>query len=284
MYLNQTCIEVISPTIERGKFRYVLFDFDGTISLIREGWQQVMVPMMAETLARTPQAEPLPEILRLVEQYVHRSTGMQTIYQMIWLTDEVGRRGGRGLEPLAYKDIYNEQLLARIRQRIEDLQAGRARPEDWMVPGARQVLENLRRLGCTLICASGTDHEYMAAEAKLLGVADYFNGGLHGATNDYKNFSKKILIDRIIEDYHLAGSQFLAFGDGYVEIEDTKSVAGVAVGVATDEQTRSGVNPAKRTRLIEAGADVIIPDFRQQDALLDWLFPGETDDVEISAV
>jgi phosphoglycolate phosphatase-like HAD superfamily hydrolase len=134
------------------------------------------------------------------------------------------------------------------------------------------VLENLRQRGCTLFCASGTDHEYLTVEAELLGVAQYFNGGLHGATNDYRNFSKKILIDRIIEDYHLAGSEFLTFGDGYVEIEDTKSVAGVAVGVASDEARRSGINPTKRTRLIEAGADVIVPDFREQAPLLEWLF------------
>lgn len=57
MYLGQTAIEIIHPDIERGRFRYVLLDFDGTISLIREGWQQVMLPMMVDTLARAPGAE-----------------------------------------------------------------------------------------------------------------------------------------------------------------------------------------------------------------------------------
>jgi phosphoglycolate phosphatase len=212
--LRQTSIEVIHPEIERGKFRYVLFDFDGTISLIREGWQQVMVEMMTGILAGTPRAEGADQIQSLVGQYIARSTGMQTAYQMIWLADEVSDRGGRALEPLVYKDMYNEMLLARIRQRIEDLRAGRARPEEWMVAGAREVLENLRGRGCKLFCASGTDHEYLAAEAELLGVAGYFEGGLHGAINDYRSFSKKILIDRIIEDNHLAGSELLAFGDG----------------------------------------------------------------------
>jgi phosphoglycolate phosphatase len=273
VFLRQTQIEILNQQIPRGQFRFVLFDFDGTISLIREGWQQVMIPMMVEALARTPQAEPMPEIQRLVEDYIARSTGVQTVYQMIWLADEVARRRGKALGPLTYKDIYNEMLLARIRQRIEDLQAGRARPEDWMVPGARQLLENLRRRGCTLFCASGTDHEYMTVEAELLGVAGYFDGGLYGAVDDYRNFSKKILIDRIIKDNNLAGSSFLTFGDGFVEIEDTKSVAGVAVGVASDEIRRCGVNPVKRARLIEAGADVIIPDFREQEMLLEWLFP-----------
>ncbi len=272
MYLGQTSIEIIHPEIQRGRFRYVLFDFDGTISLIREGWQQVMVPMMVDVLAGTPRAGARPDLQRLVEQYIHRSTGIQTVYQMIWLADEVGSRGGEALDPLAYKDIYNQMLMDRIHQRIDDLQAGRCRPEEWMVPGAAELLSNLRARGCTLFCASGTDHGYMVREAELLGVAHHFNGGLYGAVNDYRNFSKKILIDRIIEDHGLAGAEFLTFGDGYVEIEDTKSVQGVAVGVASDEAARSGVNQAKRARLIEAGADVIVPDFREQHALLEWLF------------
>lgn len=276
MYLRQTSIELIRPEIERGRFRYVLFDFDGTISLIREGWQQVMVEMMTQTLARTPQAEGAEAIGTLVEQYIARSTGIQTVYQMIWLADEVSDRNGKALEPLIYKDMYNELLLARIRQRIEDLQAGRTHPEEWMVPGARQLLENLRQRGCTLFCASGTDHEYMTREAELLGVAKYFNGGLHGAINDYRNFSKKILIDRIIEDNQLAGSEFLAFGDGYVEIEDTKGARGAAVGVASDETGGGEVNVAKRTRLIEAGADVIVADFQEQEALVAWLFEDDS--------
>ena len=37
-------IELLSPAIERGRFRHVLFDFDGTISVIREGWERVMAP------------------------------------------------------------------------------------------------------------------------------------------------------------------------------------------------------------------------------------------------
>jgi len=275
VFLRQTLIEVVNEKIERGGFRFVLFDFDGTISLIREGWQQVMIPMMVDLLAECPNAEPREELQDLVEAYVARSTGIQTVYQMIWLADEVSDRGGKALEPLAYKDIYNELLMARIRQRIEALQSGQADPADWMVPGARQVLENLRTRNCTLFLASGTDHEYMRREAELLGVAQYFNGGIHGATNDYKNFSKKILIDRIIEQHNLAGGEFLTFGDGYVEIEDTKSVRGVAVGVASDEVRRHGVNPAKRQRLIEAGADIIVPDFREQDVLLNWLFAKE---------
>ena len=50
-------IEVLRPELPRGRFRSVLFDFDGTLSLIREGWPQVMIPMMVEVLRQTGTAE-----------------------------------------------------------------------------------------------------------------------------------------------------------------------------------------------------------------------------------
>ena len=47
-------IEIVHPDIERGQIRHALFDFDGTISLIREGWQEIMETMMIEILMATP--------------------------------------------------------------------------------------------------------------------------------------------------------------------------------------------------------------------------------------
>ena len=103
------------------------------------------------------------------------------------------------------------------------------------------------------------------------GVADYFNGGIYGAIGDYQNFSKKMMIDQILSQHQLSGSALLTFGDGYVEIEDTVAVGGLAIGVASNEAERQGIDPWKRQRLIEAGADIIIPDFREYKALLDYL-------------
>jgi phosphoglycolate phosphatase len=81
-----------------------------------------------------------------------------------------------------------------------------------------------------------------------------------------------MVIERILNENHLSGPEFVTFGDGYVEIEDTKGAGGVAVGVASDEVNRQGINEWKRGRLIEAGADLIIPDFRQHERLLAYLF------------
>src|SRR5258708_3945643 len=165
-----TDIEILRHDFPRGRFRSALFDFDGTLSLIREGWPQVMVPMMVEVLRQTGTPETEPELQRLVEAFVMRLTGRQTIYQMIQLADEVRRRGGEPLDPLAYKHRYHELLMRRIEGRIADLEAGRQAPEQWTVPGSHALLEGLRQRGVELSLASGTDLQFVRREARLLGV------------------------------------------------------------------------------------------------------------------
>jgi beta-phosphoglucomutase-like phosphatase (HAD superfamily) len=84
-----------------------------------------------------------------------------------------------------------------------------------------------------------------------------------------------MVIERIISQHRLKGSQFVAFGDGYVEIEDTHAAGGITVGVASNEAARCGIDEWKRRRLIAAGADIIIPDFREYESLVTYLFAEE---------
>jgi phosphoglycolate phosphatase len=269
-FLPGTQIELVRPGFTRGRMRHALFDFDGTISLIREGWQGVMIPLMVEILRETPGAEDEAAVTAVVQDYVTRLTGRQTIYQMIRLAEEVHRRGGRPLDPLAYKRTYHDRLWQRIRGRIEALEAGRVTPDEAMVPGSRDMLEALRARGIRLYLASGTDEAYVQREAELLGLPPYFEG-IYGALDDYQRYSKRMVIRRIIEENGLAGPEFAAFGDGYVEIEDARRAGGIAVGVASDEATRQGVDGWKRSRLIEAGAHLIVPDFSEHQALVAYL-------------
>jgi phosphoglycolate phosphatase len=270
-FLPDSNIEIIRPDFARGHLRYALFDFDGTISLIREGWQEIMIPMMVEILIQTPHHEGRPEIERVVKEFVTRLTGKQTIYQMIQLCEEIAARGGNPQEPAEYKRLYNEMLDQHIRDRIAGLKAGRLMPEDMTVPGTFAWLKILKERDVVCYLASGTDQKYVLEESDLLGLSDYF-AGIYGALEDYRNFSKKMVIERIIRTHQLHGSNFIAFGDGFVEIEDSKSVDGIAVGVASDEKNRSGVDAWKRNRLIAAGADIIIPDFREAGRLEEFLF------------
>src|SRR5262245_33476444 len=265
-------IEILRPDLPRGKFRSVLFDFDGTLSLIREGWPQVMIPMMVEVLRETGTGEGDAELTAAVEEFVMRLNGRQTIYQMIQLAEEVRRRGGPPREPLEYKHRYHDLLMARIAGRVEALAGGRASPEEWSVPGSHALLEGLKARGMRLYLASGTDLKYVRQEAELLGLARYFGEHVYGALDDYQNFSKRMVIERILREEGLHGEELLGFGDGFVEIEEVRKVGGVAVAVASDEVRRRGVNAWKRDRLVRAGADVVIPEYRGHERLLRWLF------------
>src|SRR5207248_1512127 len=155
--------------LRRGRFRFVLFDFDGTLSLIREGWPQVMIPIMVEVLRATGTNEDDVTLTSHVEDFVMRLNGRQTIYQMMQLAEEVTKRGGQALEPLAYKHEYHARLMRRIQGRLDALAAGQATPDDWTVPGSHALLERLSERGLTLYLASGTDVAFVKREAELLG-------------------------------------------------------------------------------------------------------------------
>jgi beta-phosphoglucomutase-like phosphatase (HAD superfamily) len=268
-------IEIVRPGLPRGRFRSVLFDFDGTLSLVRAGWAEVMIPMMVEVLQQTPTRESKGELTTAVEEFVMRLNGRQTIYQMIQLAEEVARRCGTPLEPLAYKHQYHDLLMQQIAGRIEALQSGRARPEEWTVPGSHALLEGLRLRGLVLYLASGTDLKYVRQEAELIDVARYFGPHIYGALDDYKSFSKQMVIERILREENLHGEELLGFGDGFVEIEEVRRAGGVAVAVASDEEKRQGVNRWKRDRLIRAGADLVVADYRGAERLLSYLFAEE---------
>jgi len=270
-YLPGTRIEIINPALARGDVRSALFDFDGTLSLIRQGWQSVMIPLMVEVLRETPQHEDDTALEAAVVEYVTRSTGIQTIFQMMELVEMVRARGGEPRTAQEYKAEYLRRLWQHIRERVEGLKSGRLAADDLLVPGAREVLEGLRKRGVTCYLASGTDRPYVVDEAAALGLAPFFGPHIYGALDDIHAYSKRQVIQRILRENHLQGPNLVTFGDGFVEIEDTKAVGGIAVGVASDEVTRQGVDEWKRERLIQAGADLIVPDFREHEALLGYL-------------
>jgi phosphoglycolate phosphatase-like HAD superfamily hydrolase len=254
----------------RSGITHVLFDFDGTLSLIREGWPAVMVPMFVEMLP--PLASEAEEVRReLCLDDIMRLNGKQTIYQMIQLAERIKERGGVPRDPLWYKHEYLRRLEIRIAHRVEALRSGAAKKDDFLVFGARPLLEMLRRRGLSLYLASGTDEDRVKAEADLLGLTQFFGRHIYGALDDYKQFSKKKVIERLLAENSIPGRQLLSFGDGYVEIENTKEAGGLAVAVASDEaQNGSGrIDEWTRRRLLQVGADVVVPDYRDAAALLE---------------
>lgn len=265
-------MEQIRPGASAANAKVAFFDFDGTLSLVRSGWMDVMVPMMVEILADLKTGETDAELKAVVEDFVWRLTGKETIYQMIEFAANVEKRGGKALNALEYKKMYLDLLWERIRGRVEELKSGQVPPEKYMVPGARALLESLKERGLRMYLASGTDEVYMKEEARLIDVAKYFDGGVYGALDDYKSFSKKILVQRILAGADVRGEEIIGFGDGYVEIEEVKLVGGVAVGVASTEPECMAVDEWKRQRLIGVGADFIVPNYLCHTELMGALF------------
>lgn len=251
----------------------VLFDFDGTISLIRQGWQDVMIPYFTEVLLKTPGAGTEQEEYQCAKDFIELTTGKQTIYQCMQLNDEVIKRGGDAVEPSFYKNEYSRRLMVHIRHRRDGLAKGEIDPEQMMIPGSRSFLEALTDKGLDLYLASGTDHEYVLEEAALLDVAKYFKGNIYGAKADLLLNSKAMVIQMILKNNHLEGESLAGFGDGYVEIENVKEVGGIAVGVAGNEANPgAGWDEWKKNRLQNAGADALVMDFKEKDAIIDYLF------------
>ena len=257
----------------RPAISHVLFDFDGTLSLIRQGWPEIMTPMFAELLPPLP-GETLEARRQLCHEDIMRLNGKQTIYQMIQLAERIQERGGTPREPLWYKHEYLRRLDERIGHRVESLRQGTLRPDDLLVYCARAMLETLQRRGLPLYLASGTDEHCVKAEAELLDLPRYFGRHIYGALDDYKKFSKKMVIERILRENAIRGEQLLSFGDGYVEIENTKEAGGLAVAVASDEaHNGSGqFDEWKRQRLLGVGADLVVPDFRDVQGLVECIF------------
>jgi rfaE bifunctional protein kinase chain/domain len=280
--LAHTDIELCYAAIETGQIKHAVFDNDGTISTLRQGWEAIMTPMMIKAILgeqyQTADETLYHKVRGRVLDYIDKSTGIQTILQMEALVEMVREFSivppDQILDKLGYKGIYNHSLLDVVNQRIAKLKRGLLDVTDYTVKGAIAFLEALHSRGIKLYLASGTDRQDVIDEATALSYAHLFDGGIYGALGDVAKYSKKMVIDRIMTDNRLHGPELAVFGDGPVEIRETRKRAGIAIGIASDELRRHGLNRDKRTRLIKSGAHVVCPDFSEHKALLSFLTGG----------
>lgn len=251
------------------KVTAALFDFDGTISTLRCGWEKVMQPMMVEYIMACGKDNE-EDVKALVDAWIDESTGIQTIFQMKWLTQQVAERGGNALDPWDYKAEYNRRLMLDIDIKKQQLNDGTVSPDEYLMAGSVEFLKALKANGVSIYVASGTDHPDVVTEAKALGVYELFDE-IAGAPLHEENCSKEAVLKRLISDHGLTGSQVAVCGDGKVEIMLGRDAGAFAIGLASDEPARQGVNPIKRERLIKAGADIITGDFLDKDELLSMM-------------
>lgn len=276
-YIENSETEIINRWEGALNIRHAIFDHDGTISTMREGWELIMGPMMIKAIlgdrySDVGEAE-YSRVRNRVAELIDRTTGIQTLKQMKILSDLVRESGYVPEQDISdehgYKQIYNNDLMKMVRMRENKLHRGELAPEDLTIKNSISFLKILYEKGIRLYLTSGTDEEDVRHEAAVLGYDYLFEGRIYGATGDIKDEAKRILLDNLLDSIGSSeAGTIITFGDGPVEIRETHKRGGCTAGIASDELRRHGLNSRKRTRLIKAGADVILPDFSQAEILL----------------
>jgi phosphoglycolate phosphatase len=262
-------VTLLNPALPRGDFRAAMFDFDGTLSLLREGWYRVMAELGRDAL--DDQKLPRPpdeELLPAIEADVLRLSGKPTILQMRRLADEVAQSGGTRPDPDELDREFYRRLMARVGHRKQLVRDG----QPWTPRGTHELLRNLKRRGVALYLASGTVVTDVREEADLLMVDHFFGDRFYAPAPGQDDYTKRAVVETILREQGITGRQLLGFGDGYSETVEVKRVGGVTVGIATEEPPKTGLHPTKAAMLEELGADLLVADFSMQEKLVEWLF------------
>jgi phosphoglycolate phosphatase len=259
-----------APTLTaHPELSHAVFDFDGTLSWLRHGWPEMMVDVLRQQFSLLP-GESERTLHDLLLREILALNGKPSIHQMRRGAELALQRGGHPPEPEALLHEYQRRLEAAIADRTHAILSGKSDREDFVIHGARRVLERLAALGLRLIILSGTRQDRVQEEARLLDLARYFGPHIYGGTADVAQSDKRAVLERLLRQEGIPASRLLAFGDGPVELRITKELGGSAVGLASDElHNGSGrIHQPKRLQLLEAGADILLPDYRQPEV---WL-------------
>lgn len=248
---------------------HVVLDFDGTLSLMRGNWQRTMLDLFLELLPPVA-GESRPALKAELVTEILSFNGRQPIHQMRAFAARVADRGGDALAGEEYLALYAKRLRRDINARIDAIRSGERHRDDFVVHGARALLDALRSRGFQLTLLSGTNEDFVREETELLGLTEYFDGGIFGGTRDPMDFSKERIYADLMRREDIAGDKLLSFGDGPVEIKATVELGGLPVAVASDETANGSgnIHHDKREVLVQAGAEVIIADYHDPEELL----------------
>ncbi len=247
---------------QKRPIKIAVFDFDGTLSTLRCGWESVMEPLMLETIFGDAPTEAERQIVR---DYISASTGIQTVLQMKWICEMVEKSGRIPRSPWEYKAEYNKRLMESVMKRR---QVAKGAPEQFLMKGGRAFLDRLRAKGVRIYAASGTDDADVKAEAEILGIAHLFDE-IAGAKPMSEDCSKEATLKRLIGDGQ--GDGLLVVGDGPVEIRLGREAGAVTVGIVGKERERCGFDPVKVERLTAAGAHVLCDCFENADEIFEFV-------------
>jgi phosphoglycolate phosphatase len=270
----------VAPVLERlagfrprPNARAAIFDFDGTLSLIRGRWAEIMLALFHERLPARP-GEDARAHERMLLDDIWSLNGHPSLVQMERLASRISARGERAQPATVYEAEYQRRLAERIAERRRAIAAPGGDPKAFLVPGAQAMLASLARRGLTLHLVSGTMERDVRVEAAVLGIHGYFGERIHGPRAVGDGFTKAAHIQRILGEAGGSGERVIAFGDGATEIAESARMGALAIAVASDERGGGAVDAAKRELLIKHGAMAVVPHYGDGESLAEALLAG----------
>lgn len=261
-----SALEIIQPKRAK-KIKAAIFDFDGTLSTLRFGWEEIMLSCLCSVLESEGlySGERRQELIR----FIRETTGVQTVFQMQGFVELLkGWQAKNIKDPWYYKDLYNEALMVMVKGRAQNLMEGKYDPSLYRIEGSIEFLTALSERGIRLFIASGTDHEDVVREVKALGFSPFFRD-IKGAPHRKMACPKEAAFEEAVQ--YCAPGEILMAGDGKVEIALADRKGAWPLGIASNEAERQGVDPVKKERLIAAGAWALTGDFSACTEILEWL-------------
>jgi phosphoglycolate phosphatase len=249
-YLQSMNFERPLPTLD--SLKLAIFDFDGTLSLLREGWATIMARQGVELLEDESRFTELELAMLML-------SGKPSILQMRKLI-ELAQAAGK-------PHPTDTELLKQFQERLAHildtrLAAVASSPRGaFCVPGTFEYLDRLRSRGLHLALVSGTLKDYVVAEAEQLQLSAYFGDDLFAPEANDSAFTKLVVIRQLMQKYDVTGPQLIGYGDGYAETVAVRELGGYAVGLATRDIGEEGLHPMKAEMLHKLGADVLVPNY-----------------------
>lgn len=278
-FIDDTEIEIVERLDNKLMIPDIaIFDHDGTISVLRQGWEKVMketfMTALSYYISRNPEKK--EKVEEEINQLIDTTTGIQTIIQMHLFADMIKTKKLLP-EPLIktpseYKAKYINNLKVTMKNKLTAIRKGILSPEDLTMKGSIEFLHYLSEKGTILYLASGTDKEDVMEEANILGYGNLFGNNIFGSIDDVSKDPKAAAIEAIIKtlpEEKRTHEKCIIFGDGPVEMREARKNGFSAIGILSDEKQRYGINEKKRNRLILAGAEILIPDFSEIDKIFD---------------
>lgn len=262
-------MEIITSCNPSHQFSIGVFDFDGTLSILREGWQKIMQETLCAIILEKKPNYPTDMLYADIDDLIHQTTGIQTIEQMILFKNmlllKYGFETQEVLEAMEYKEIYLKNLQSNVEHRKKRIKEGFLSPDDFRIKGALDFLNALQERGIEMYLASGTDHACVIEEVEILGLKSFFENRIQGSVNDVGNDPKKKVLRSLMKNI---SGDIIVFGDGPVELRVGRQFGAYCCGVMSDEARGHGWDLSKKERLVKAGSHMLVPDFSNYKQIL----------------